>query len=181
MVRPAEPPALPTPRKPRSGGLLRLVFVIALVIVAMAATLVVFAPWGFFMGGQFHIMPAWQGWGRMHSNAAGGDYAIYVWFWPDSGRLRGLTYVKGNAMLCTPRGERFNLTLGGNFERPAGLDLNGKTASFYMYNRTVKHILSGGNPWPGPRLAARGTNHYSRPTLPPPAPGNIYPHRGLRT
>src|SRR5260221_5735347 len=173
MVRPAEPPALPTPRKPRSGGLLRLVFVIALVIVAMAATLVVFAPWGFFMGGQFHIMPTWQGWGRMHSNSAGGDYAIYVWFWPDSGRLRGLTYVKGNAMLCTPRGERFNLTLGGNFERPAGLDLNGKTTSFYMYNRTVKHILSGGKA--RPELDRRGRG--SKPDLAPDGPGPH--HRNL--
>jgi len=153
-----QPPAVPTPKKPRSGGLLRLIVVLVLVGGAMLAALAVFAPWGFFMGGQFHIMPTWQGWGRMHSNSAGGDFAIYVWFWPDSGRLRGLTYVKGNAMLCTPRGERFNLTLGGNFERPAGLDLNGKTASFYMYNRTVKHILSGGNARPELELRGRWNN-----------------------
>jgi hypothetical protein len=158
MERPAEPPALPTPRKPRSGGLLRLVLVLVLVGGVMLAALAVFAPWGFHMGGQFHIIPMWQGVGRLHSNSAGGDYAIYVWFWPDSGRLRGLTYVKGNAMLCTPRGERFNLTLGGNFERPAGLDLNGKTASFYMYNRTVKHILSGGNARPELELRGRWNN-----------------------
>jgi len=158
MERPAEPPTLPTPKKPRSGGPLRLLFVAVLAVSMVLAILGVFEPWGFYMGGQFHIIPMWQGWGRMHSNSAGGDYAIYVWFWPASGRLRALTYVSGNAMLCTPHGERFNLTLGGNFERPAGVDLNGKTASFYMYNRTVKHILNGGNARPELELRGRWNN-----------------------
>jgi hypothetical protein len=34
-------------------------------------------PWAFYMGGQFHIIPQWIGWGRMHSNFAG-DYILYV-------------------------------------------------------------------------------------------------------
>ena len=149
---------LPAPRQSRFGCLTRLLLVFLLCGAVVIAVTALATPWAFYMGGRFHLIPQWQGWGRMHSNSAGGDYAIYVWFWPDSGRLRGLTYVQGRATLCTPRGERFNLKLGGNFERPAGLDLNGKTASFYMYNRTVKHILSGANPRPEIELRGRWNN-----------------------
>ena len=144
------------------GCLTRLVLILLLVGAVMAGGTYLFAPWAYYMGGRFHWLPMWQGVGRLHSNSAGGDYALYVWFWPDSGRLRGLTYVKGNALLCTPRGERFNLTLGGDFAKPdggwRGRDLNGKTASFYMFNRTLKHIVNGASPRPELKLRGRWSN-----------------------
>jgi len=126
---------LPVARK--SGGLLRFLFLLLLLAAVIAVFLVFAAPWAFYMGGRFHAIPMWQGLGRIHSNSAGGDYMLYVWFWPDSGRLRGLVYVKGNARLCTPTGENFNLTLGGNFDKPAAVDLNGQRVSLYMHNLSV--------------------------------------------
>ena len=118
-------------------------------------------PWAFYMGGGFHWFPQWQGWGRLHSNSAGGDYAIYLYFYPKIGRYTGPAYVAGRALLCTPRGERFNLNLGGDFQRDIRRDTNGKTASFYMFNRTARHILSGGNA--RPELELRG--HWNNPDL----------------
>jgi hypothetical protein len=147
------------------GCFTRLLLTLLVIGAVMAGATYLFTPWAFYMGGRFHWLPWWSGVGRLHSNSGGGDYALYVWFWPDHGRLRGLTYVQGRALVCTPRGERFNLNLGGNFAKPdggwTGRDLNGKTASFYMYNRTVKHILSGGNA--RPELELRG--HWQNPDL----------------
>src|SRR5262249_9613307 len=116
------------------------------------------APWAFYMGGRFHPIPMWQGVGRIHSNSGGGDYALWVWFWPDSGRLRGLVYVKGNALLCTPRGEKFNLTLGGTFDKPTGVDLNGQRAGFYMHNQSVVRRTLGKNLRPELELRGKWSN-----------------------
>jgi hypothetical protein len=101
--------------------------------VVLAGVMAVVAPWGFYMGGHFHIIPQWTGVGEMHSKLAG-DYALMVTFSPRTGRYRGLTHVSGNGWLCTPRGEKFTLRLGGDFENPHGTDLQGKTAHLYMNN-----------------------------------------------
>ena len=153
------------PQQSRMGCLTRLILVLVLVGAVMAGATYLFSPWAFYMGGGFHWIPSWSGWGRLHSNAAGGDYAIYVWLWPDHGKFRQLAYIQGRAMVCTPRGERFNLKLGGDFARPdggwRGHDLNGKSASFYMFNRTTSHILAGGSA--RPELELRG--HWQNPDL----------------
>jgi len=146
------------PRQSRIGCLTRLVLLFVLAGVIVVGVMAVIAPWAFYMGGRFHMIPLWQGWGRMHSNTAGGDYAVYVWFWPDHGKFRQLAYVQGRALLCTPRGERFNLELGGDFDKSAGSDLNGQRASFYMFNRTVKHILGGANTRPDLELRGKWSN-----------------------
>ncbi|MGZ4845774.1 MAG: hypothetical protein ACXV75_13785 [Candidatus Angelobacter sp.] len=109
---------------------------LALGVVVLLAVTALVAPWGFFMGGRFHIIPQWTGWGQMHSKLAG-DYALFVNFSPKTGRGLGLTHVSGNAYLCTPRGEKFNLRLGGDFEKHSGIDLQGKSAYLYMNNYTV--------------------------------------------
>jgi hypothetical protein len=140
------------------GCLTRLVLVFLVVGAVMAGVTYVFSPWAFYMDGRFHWIPLWQGWGRLHSNSAGGDYAIYIYIWPDHGRFRQLAYVQGRAIVCTPRGEKFSLNLGGDFAKPDGHDLNGKNASFYMFNRTVKHILSGASPKPELELRGRWSN-----------------------
>jgi hypothetical protein len=119
-----------------------------LVVIVVGAVcygaLMLLSPWAFHMGGGSHLIPMWQGVGRMHSNTAGGDYAIYLYFWPDSGRLRGLVYVSGQGLLCTPTGERVNLRMGGNFLHNSGADLNGAGVHFYMYDRGPKRALLGG-------------------------------------
>lgn len=117
-----------------------LLVIVAIVLVGLPA---VFTPWGFFMGGRFHVIPSWTGWGKMHSNKAGGDYVIMMTISPKTGKGLGPAHVDGNAWLCTPRGEKFTLHLGGDFQKDIRLDTNGKTASFYMNSYTLKSQFTG--------------------------------------
>jgi hypothetical protein len=81
-----------SPRLPASlvaFGVLRSVFVLAVTAV--------FAPWGFYLGGKFHIIPYWQGWGKLQAKS--GTYIVFVRFEPTSGG-RLSTSVKGVAYLC---------------------------------------------------------------------------------
>lgn len=132
-----------------------LFFMIVIVVIAIPA---LYVPWAFYLGGSFHVMPYWQGWGRAHSNSAGGDYLIYIFFYPDHGRFRSLAYVQGNGSLCTPRGEKFSLKVGGNFDKPSGRDSNGQRVGLYVYNRSVKTQLLGGYHKPSLNLRGKWSN-----------------------
>jgi hypothetical protein len=140
------------------GSLTRLLLIFLLIGAVMAGATYLFAPWAYYMGGRFHLIPLWQGWGRLHSNSAGGDYVIYIYFYPQMRRYSGPAHVSGRAILCTPRGERFNLNLGGDFERNIRRDTDGKTANFYMLNRTASHIFNGGSARPELELRGRWRN-----------------------
>lgn len=143
------PSPMPVPRKSRPGCLVQVLAALMLGVVVLMGSMAVFTPWGFYMGGHFHIIPQWTGWGQMHSKIAG-DYALFVTFSPKTGRGLGLTHVSGNAVICTPRGEKFKLRLGGDFQKTSGTDLQGKTAHLYMNNYSV---LSGST---APSLEFRG-------------------------
>ena len=132
-----------TPGKPRRGCLTQLIFLLIILIVVGVGIPALLTPWGFFMGGRFHLLPMWQGVGRIHSNKAGGDYVLYIWFYPRIRKGTGATHVAGNGELCTPRGEKFYLSVGGDFEKNLRLDTNGKTARFYMSNNSIKGKFSG--------------------------------------
>jgi hypothetical protein len=144
---------LPTPppgrRKAGPGCLVQALVVLVLGVVVTMGAMALVTPWGFYMGGHFHIIPQWTGWGQMHSKIAG-DYALSVTFSPKTGRGLGLTHVSGNGVICTPRGEKFNLRLGGDFENPHGINLQGRKASLYMNNY---HVISGST---APSLEFRG-------------------------
>lgn len=127
---PSFPPGMPAPRRARHGCVVQVLGALVLGIVVLMAVMAVFTPWGFYMGGHFHIIPQWTGWGRMHSKLSG-DYAVFVNFTPKTGRGLGLTHVSGNAVVCTPRGEQYKLRLSGDFQNPHGTDLQGKTAHIY--------------------------------------------------
>ena len=142
-----------TPRKSRLGCLTQLVLAAILAVGVFIGVVAITAPWGFFMGGRFHLIPQWQGWGRLHSNTAGGDYVLYIFFSPKSGKGLGTTHVSGNGLLCTPRGETFYLSVGGDFEKNIKTDTNGKTANFYMSNRSLGSQFSGNTK---PSLELRG-------------------------
>lgn len=132
------PPGMPAPRKARHGCVVQVLGALALGAVLVLAINTVFTPWSFYMGGHFHAIPAWYGWGRMHSKLAG-DYLLYVQLSPTSGgrTYRNVPHIKGNAFLCTPRGEQYKLRLGGDFGKPSGTDLQGTSAYLYMNNYTV--------------------------------------------
>lgn len=93
-------------------------------------------PWAFYMGGNFHPLGYWAGWGRMHSKTAG-DYLLYVQISPETRRMETIiprTFVKGNARLCTPKGERYSLKLSGSMPPHFYLKTVGQPISFSVYN-----------------------------------------------
>lgn len=152
-----ESPAIPAPRKARPGCLIQVARALALGLILVVAIMAVFTPWGFFMGGHFHINATWKGWGRMHSTASGGDYLLFVRFFPGRGS-RGVPHVRGTGVLCTPRGERYNLTVGGDFEKHVGTDLQGKKAYLYMSNSSMIARNFGGDTRPSLDLHGKWSN-----------------------
>lgn len=126
----------PLPAKGRGGclsNLLRLVVVLALVGVVMLAATAVFAPWGFYLGGKFHILPYWQGFGTLHAKS--GRYVVFVRFEPkpSGSRVYPGPSVGGVGYLCTPRGEEFRMKLGGGMPRGIGANTDGVRINLYMY------------------------------------------------
>jgi len=153
-------------------------------VVVLTGVIAIVAPWGFYMGGHFHIIPSWTGWGQMHSKTAG-DYALLVSFSPKTGRHLGLTHVSGTAVICTPRGEQYKLRLSGDFQNPHGTDLQGKTAHLYAnrystFSGSTDPSLDFRGKWNNPDLVlddhgslnrafdpggALVTNHHTRPYI----------------
>ena len=147
---------MPVPRKARHGCVVQVLAALVFGVVVLLGVMALVTPWGFYMGGHFHLIPQWSGWGQMHSKLAG-DYALFVNFSPKTGRHLGLTHVSGNAYLCTPLGEQYKLRLSGDFENPHGTDLQGKTAHLYANNYST---FSGGT---APSVDFRGK--WSNPDL----------------
>jgi hypothetical protein len=128
------PIRIPSQRaRPRLGCLGSLLGFALLGTVAYLLILAVFAPWGYFLGGNFHLTPMWQGWGKLHAKS--GDFVLFVSMYPSSpGRVLGYPSVTGSASLCTPRGERFSLNLTGGFDhKQIGLNTDHQSIDFHMY------------------------------------------------
>ena len=137
-------------------GILGCIFVLALDAV--------FMPWSFFMGGRFHAIPMWRGWGKMHS-ASGRDYALYVWFEPYHPSGRGGTAINsggpgvaGWGELCTPRGEHYQVRVRGYLPRHIGASTDGQTMELDVYRRPWYYGFVG--TWDErPRLEFHGAWH----------------------
>jgi len=124
---------MPPQRRPRFRGKMQW-FVILLLLVAVGVLYVALNPWAFFMGGNFHPLGYWQGWGRMHSKTAG-DYFLYVMIYPNMhtrGAIVRSESVKGDAYLCTPKRETFYLHLDGDMPWGYYVDSLGKSIHIYM-------------------------------------------------
>jgi hypothetical protein len=134
------------PRKARMGCITQVVLTLLLGAALVLAIDAVFAPWSFYMGGKFHAIPFWQGWGRIHASA--GDYLLFVSMSPSPG-TRGVAHVTGNGILCTPRGETFPLRLGADFERNMGASTDGKRVYMYLHKRPPVISRSAGDTRPG--------------------------------
>ncbi len=132
------------PPRRRGGDWGKLLLVLLLVGVAMLGADALFAPWAFYLGGHFHLWPGWQGWGTLHSPSAGGDYKLYVRFTPTpSGPPYLSKAVKGDAFLCTPRGERYHLRLGGGMPKKLPLNTVGQPLRLYANNYSGLNQFSG--------------------------------------
>jgi hypothetical protein len=130
---------IPRRRKPLLGQLIRLVLVFAGVGVFMLLVTAVFAPWGYYLGGYFHPLPYWQGLGRMHVASAGGDYILFARVEPSSkgSQMHLSTSVGGVAYLCTPKGERYRLSLGGSMPRHLPVNTTGQPIHLYMSKKPL--------------------------------------------
>ena len=134
------------------GNLLRLVVVFALVGMAVLATIAVFAPWGYFLGGTFRVLPYWQGWGTMRSKA-GREYAVYFYMYTGSPTRLGSAYLSGDGYVCTPRHERIRLKLTALMGRHLNRNTDGEAITVHMYYRPASAVL---NPTTRPSLDFRG-------------------------
>ena len=114
------------------GCLPQTLLILALGCVLAIAITGVFAPWGFYLGGKFHIIPYWQGWCILHAKS--GKYVVYVSFEPrpSGSRIYPGPSVGGSGYLCSPRGEIFRMHLGGGMRRGIGLNTDGEKISLYM-------------------------------------------------
>lgn len=110
--------------------------VVFLVLVAVGAIYFGLYPWGFFLGGSFHPLPIWTGWGKMQSSQAG-DYFLYVEIWPSTKALETIiphTFVRGRGYLCTPKGEHFYMNLSGEMRPRIYLNTVGEPIELDMRN-----------------------------------------------
>ena len=132
--------AAPVPR--RRGGLTQIVLVLVAGCALLYLLLLVLAPWNFYLGGHFHVVPGWTGQGWLRSDAAGGTYHLWLSFTPTTPRYRR-SPLKGVAYLCSPRGELFRLRFGGDMPRNHGTDLRGLPIHLYMTNWSAAAQFAG--------------------------------------
>jgi len=136
MARFARPFSGPLVFRRRRTGCLGCLFQVVLILVfgGLLVLLItaVFAPWGFFLGGSFHIVPYWQGWGTLSTKS--GKYVVYVGFQPrpSGSRIMPGPSVGGTGYLCSPRGEIFPMHLGGGMRRGIGTNTDGEKIDLYM-------------------------------------------------
>lgn len=99
----------------------------------MVALTGLFYPWAFYLGGKFHILPYWQGWGTLHAKS--GDYGLWVQFepTPHGSKMYLSTNLTGTAQVCTPRGENIHLHLGGGMRKHLNLSTDGEPVYLYVY------------------------------------------------
>jgi hypothetical protein len=121
------------PQKSRFGCVAQFWLIIGAMCVFLLAFEAIFMPWGFYLGGHFHIIPEWSGMGTAHA-ANGRDYIIFVSISPNArhpGRYD--TALQGTGLVCTPKGEKIRLTLSAGMEKHLGVNTQGKTIHISMH------------------------------------------------
>jgi hypothetical protein len=154
----------PQPRAARAApsGTKVLLACLGICVVLAALATVAFSPWAFYLGGHFRLYPRWQGFGRLHSTTAG-DFVLFVSIGPGrggggrGGKPSG-PQLSGTAVLCTPRGERYDLWLGGEMERHFGLDFQGRTVELHMRRKSFVDRQLGKDLRPKLQLIGRWNN-----------------------
>jgi hypothetical protein len=161
-MRLAQTPRLGTRRRRVGclGALVQIVIVLALAGIGLTLFTGVFYPWAFYLGGGFHIFPGWQGWGKLH--AKGGDYLLYVFIQPTptGSKMYLATNLTGMSYVCTPRGEKMRLTLGGGMRKHLNLSTDGEAIRLYMHRWSWNRAFSTQY---APRLELSG--HWQNPDL----------------
>lgn len=120
----------------------KLFGLLVLLSIGYLVVLAVFAPWMYFLGGSFHLIPIWQGWGKLQ--APSGDFTLYMYLsQPRTTRL-GYPYISGTAVLCTPRGEQFNnLHVNMSFSNKGfGLNSNNQPVTIQIHHYGLSGSLN---------------------------------------
>jgi hypothetical protein len=177
MAAPTLPPGLPTRRHTVAGCLVgclgRLIGGLLAGVVVVLGLFAVTAPWGFYLGGQFHPLAYWQGWGVLHG--PGGDYAVFVRMFPWPHKRtpfnRSGPSVRGSGYVCSPHGERYGLSLHGNFVS-AGIGTNTdgepmalalvERLNYWKTNRSNRLELSFRGVWKNPDLILSDEGSFIR-------------------
>jgi len=156
------------------GCLTQLLLIAVICVVIYGSTIAIFAPWSYYLGGRFHVIPGWQGAGTMHT--ASGDYALQVYFSPEpGGRTFNFPYFRGFGTLCTPRGDRYTMRVSAGMSEHPGIDTNGQLMTLTMYTRpwNYANTSSDGRPrltfrgrWQNPDLVVDDGGSLSRAFLP---------------
>jgi hypothetical protein len=139
------------------GSLAKQVVIFALGAVLVLGITAAFKPWGFFLGGKFHITPSWQGWGTLHAKS--GNYILQVRL-DTNIKGRRSSDLKGIAYLRTPRRERFRLTLIGNMRKHLSPSTDGEAIRLGMSYQPYGSFFSADA---RPSLELRG--HWQNPNL----------------
>lgn len=157
----------------------QLAAVLLLGSVLVLAFTGVFYPWAFYLGGKFHILPYWYGWGTLHAKS--GDYVLWVQFEPTPRGSRIIPHsdLTGTAHLCSPRGEEFRMRLGGGMRPHLSLSTNGEAIGLYMntwswygeFTADHRPSLEFRGRWQNPDLAMDDHGSIFRAFLPD---GSVY-------
>lgn len=134
------------------GSLIQLAGVLVLCGVVLVVFTALFQPWGFYLGGTFHLIPYWQGWGTMRSQT-GEEYVVFVGMRPGSPTRLGSAYLSGDGYVCTRKHERIRLRMNALMGRHLGRNTDGEAISVDMYGRAA---LLSQNPTRRPRIDLRG-------------------------
>ncbi len=129
----------PRPRAHYFRGL----FILALFgFVAVEGYYLLTDPWIFTVGNTLRFLPLWEG--RATANGPGGDYAIYVGFYPSTGpQVHAATWVDGFGYVCAPGGQSYSVRIGGSTDSVVWKDMNG--LPFHIYTRgptSMAHMLA---------------------------------------
>ncbi len=133
-----------TPKQDRrgcfTGCLTNVLGLLLLACVVVLATFALIAPWAFYLGGEFHPLAYWQGWGTIH--APEGDYVVYFWIGPWTRGRRTFPSlsgpdVTGSGAICSPHGEVYKwLQVRGGFSNhKIGVHTDGERMSLNLKQR----------------------------------------------
>ena len=115
--------------------LYKLLIGLAIPIALVAAFFAITAPWGFFLGGSFHFIPWWSGFGNIHVTT-GKDYVVYVRLSPtfSGSTTAGETYLNGVGYLCTPSHARFRFSIAATMAKELSTDTRGQLIHLRLEN-----------------------------------------------
>jgi hypothetical protein len=135
----APTPPSARPKRGCFGCVARPFLAICFGLVVVLVLYVIIAPWGFYLGGKFHPLAYWQGWGTIHEPE--GDYIVFVRIFPRA-RGNGMLYrggpsVQGSGAMCSPHGETYSgLRLTGGFvNRGIGVNTDDEPFSISLEER----------------------------------------------